>query len=341
MHIKVRNFGDMYLGIMLQSWALFAGLVAANCDLVSKKCSELKSTPPKDCVEDVTLKRNLTNYDDLGVIVNPNSINVAAELDPVIVQSCANSKYVPRAFSPAGEKSFNLVSLVLTALKRCFRNVLMGFRNVDELPKPDPAALAGQAEEPIPEIVGPCNKLASSCRSIESVRDIESCQAIPLPSVNEKYIEGCRLADPQEGISKTACDKINIICRKAALAGDNDELLFAFCNLSVIQSKSTVPGTRTRLPPIDATLIKNCKAESLAKATSIKPQPYYYDIGFKQNMTIAEYEEVINLMIASNATLKSYDDFTSQQIYDLEVAENVRWRALSQNLTMQGSCRHY
>ena len=53
-----------------------------------------------------------------------------------------------------------------------------------------------------------------------------------------------------------------------------------------------------------------------------------------QNMTIAEYEEVNALMIASNATLKSYDDFTAQQIYDLEVAENFRWRALSQNFTV-------
>ena len=227
----------------------------------------------------------------------------------------------------------------------------MGYRNISTLPNPDPADLAEcQMQDPIPEVRGGCNKLYVGCRSIgyttntmlvrcqdNALKGLSSFGGKIIP-VNESYIEACRLANPRAGICKTACDRVNIVCRKAGLAGTNDELLFAFCNLPVIQGNATIPGLNSPLPVIDAAIIQGCKDETLAKATSVKPQPYYYDIGYQmflmQNMTLAQYEEVNKLMVESKASVTSYDNFTAQEIYNLEVAENIKWRALSQNFTI-------
>ena len=95
------------------------------------------------------------------------------------------------------------------------------------------------------------------------------------------------------------------------------------------------------LPPstfavVNATLIQDCKALRLRLALSVNPQPYYYDVGYTtinmQNITKTQFEEV-NKLMATVALDVSYNNFTAQQIYDHEVAENIQWRELSKKFT--------
>ena len=331
--------------------------VVGACNKIAIKCRNYLATtgsPIERCINEVTL--NVTNQDYYYAGPYTFSKTITNTTDTDIILSCANSRYVARNFTSACESVFqSCVSASFGnkywASDVCFKHVVMGYQNVGFLPSPEPSTLAEcQVQNPIPEIKGGCNKLAAGCRSIGYITNTlrGRCQDYALKGlstfgrkiipVNESYIEECRLANPKAGICKTACDRVNIFCRKAGLSGTNDELLFAFCNLPVIQGNATVPGTDSPLPVVDAAIIQNCKDETLAKATSVKPQPYYYDIGYQmflmQNMTLAQYDEVNKLMIASKASVTSYDNFTAQQIYDLEVAENIRWRALSQNFTI-------
>ena len=312
------------------------------------------------CKNDLISNRTDSSYNfyDLVGVSNVLSKNVTELVSRNLILSCANTEYVAPTFQPSCQSVFQSCLDIshgnnYWALNVCFRNLIMGFRDNPSLPIIDPKTLAEcQLQEPIPQITGFCNKVDAGCRSVGFLwpKHVSLCRSDllrgrltieypkhPFPSVNESIIEGCRLETPIDGICKTACDKINIICRKSGIAGNNDELTWGYCHLPLLQGNITVPGTSTPLPSVDPSLITNCKNEMLVKATSINPQPYYYEIGYTmflmQNMTTAEFDEINKLMIASKASVESYDGYTAQQIYDLEVAENTKWRALSQNFT--------
>ena len=309
------------------------------------------------CKDDVISNRTVPIYNFYDVVgVNPPSRNVTRIVSCDIIISCANTEYVAKTFQPACQSVFQSCLGVsygnnYWALNVCFKNLVMGFQDNSGLPIISSKTLGEcRAEDPIPEITGFCNKVDAGCRSVGFLwpRHLSPCRSDLLrgrstiqypkhqfPSVNESIIEGCRMENPIDGICKTAC---NIICRKSGIAGNSDELTWGYCHLPFLQGNTIVAGTSTPLPCVDPILIQNCKNEMLAKATSINPQPYYYDIGYTmflmQNMTISQFDEVNKLMIASKATVETYDSYTAQQIYDLEVAENIKWRALSQNFTL-------
>ena len=296
------------------------------------------------CINDLTLKNLLPKYD-------------AIKADPDLVLSCANAKYTWRTFSTSCSHVFQKCQEIsggnnYWAFQVCFVNAVVALK-VPGLNITDQAALTQcRIEEPVLEIKGPCNQLQMFCRVAGyNGPAVPECRLnlmkgfitnpktlVPMPKVNESYIEGCRLEKPIEGVSKTPCDRINIICRQSGFSGAYDGVLWPFCHLPLLQGNTTVPGSDLPLPAVNASLIQDCKALMLSRAISINPQPYYYDIGYTminmQNMTIAQYDEINKLMIASKASVNSYDDFTPQQIYDLEIAENIRWRALSTNFSL-------
>ena len=279
----------------------------------------------------------------------------------ILVVACGNSKFqedvangLQTKLTPSCQKILDTCNAARLSSKywswnTCLPEVKLGHRKIHYTEILYPAFKqtvleACRVEMPTPEITGPCNQIAIKCREDGYVEDrglyfkctkplvdgysVIPDTNIPLTVVDQALLESCRAT-----MDIQPCDRVDIICRQNGI----DQ--YANCHLPIMQGLKLHPTTNAVLPVVNATFKKQCNDFKLSKAFSIEMGIYEYNTNFSivnlQNVTKAQANDLDWANYFAGGSVEREETMTAQQLYDLEVSENLVWRALSANFTTE------